>query len=112
MIIKNNFKQYIFHRYEWIKCLFCSENFNINSKNRNIFISNSKFYNKNDPKNLDELILDKDIKNKILKKIDNIFTIVKNGSKELIFNNKILEESVQFQLFGCDFILNNIIIHI
>ena len=100
-------KEYIFRREEWIKCLYCSENYNMNLKNEKIYISDSKFYDKNYPKNLGELFINLKLRNEILIKIDNIFEIIKNSSKDLIFNNKILEESIQFQLFGCDFILDN-----
>ena len=79
----------------------------MNLKNEKIYISDSKFYNEDYPKNLGELFINLELRNEILIKIDNIFEIIKNSSKDLIFNNKILEESIQFQLFGCDFILDN-----
>ena len=102
-------KKYIFKKEDWIKCLYCSENYN-NNENTNInkYISNSKYYNKNYPKNLDALFQNNvNKKNFVLKGIDHIFEIIKRSSMDLIFHNRILEDSIQFQLFGCDFILDN-----
>lgn len=99
-------KLYEFKRLEWIKCLYCCEDYNNKKENRNSFISNSKFYNEKYPKNFNELIEDKKDNKFILNRIDYIFNLIKKASKELIFENTILEESVQFQLYGCDFILD------
>ena len=71
-------------------------------------ISDSTFNSPNFPKNLKELFMDNDIiYNNINQQINDIFFKIKNASKDLLTNNNILNKCVLFQLYGCDFVIDN-----
>ena len=98
-------KEIKFIKQDWIKCLYSKYDFNLN--NHKSMISDSTFNSPNFPKSLNELFLiNYPNYNKIIKQIDNIFLRVKEASNNLFTDNNILSESVLFQLFGCDFVID------
>ena len=100
--LKNEIK---FIKQDWIKCLYSKYDFNL--KNDKSMISDSTFNSPNFPKNLNQLFpLNSPLYNKIIEQIDNIFLKIKEASYYLFTDNNILSDSVLFQLFGCDFIID------
>jgi len=98
-------KELKFIKQDWIKCLYSKYDFNL--KNDKSMISDSTFNSPNFPKSLNDLFpIDSNNYNKIIKQIDNIFLRIKESSYSLLTDNNILYESVLFQLFGCDFIID------
>lgn len=95
-----------FIKQKWIKCLYSKYDYNL--KNIKSMISDSTFNSPNFPKNLKELFMDNDIiYNNINQQINDIFFKIKNASKDLLTNNNILNKCVLFQLYGCDFVIDN-----
>ena len=95
-----------FIKQKWIKCLYSKYDYNL--KNIKSMISDSTFNSPNFPKNLKELFMDNDIiYNNINQQINDIFFKIKNASKDLLTNNNILNNCVLFQLYGCDFVIDN-----